>query len=178
MPFIRKVWRAVAVATFGIALATVVVALILGAEIRIERQMEVVGPDEPVYYMIVRNEPLAAIQRELQKNPRVVRNSFIINGTLLAHAAGEGREDVVRLLLEMGADPNGRGRAGEYTPLMTAVGQGQEATAAILVEHGADPDLKGGLGSSPRQLAEHKDHHRMLAVLGEAKNDNGSDDSE
>jgi len=109
----------------------------------------------------------------------VVHDSYIIDRTLLGHAAKKGREDVVRLLLEMGADPNGRGRPGEYTPLMSAVFRGDEEIAAILIEHGADPDLGGGLiGRSPRQMAEEKGNQRMLSILAEAGNEDGGDGSD
>ena len=145
----------------------------------------IVGPDgqivfvsHRVYHMIWGGRPVEAIKRELEENPRLIHDSFLMNKTLLAYAAGERRDDVVRLLLEMGADPNGRGEPGEYTPLMTAVEREQETAARILVEHGADPDLEGAGGSSPRQLAASAGNERMLSILAGDDNQDGGVGSE
>lgn len=178
MTSVREKWRIAFIVALGVVLAAVIAVLILGTEIRIERRLEVMGPDEPVYYMIVRGESLVTIERELQKNPQLIDDSFVLNKTLLAHAVGKGRGDVVRLLLAMGADPNGKGRPGEYTPLITAVSREQGTMVRILIEHGADPDLSGvGFGASPRELAEFMGNQRILSILAGDDNENGGGDS-
>lgn len=49
--------------------------------------------------------------------------------------------DILRLLLEFGADPNQRG-INDYTPLHMAVAAGNRPALAILLASGADPGLR------------------------------------
>lgn len=162
MSLMHKIYIAIGFFSLSIFVA----AIILGTDIRVERRIEVMGPDEPVYYMIVRGEPLEFIEKELNKRPRIVNESYIMDKTLLAYASESGRENVVKLLIDKGADPNGIGQPSEYTPLMSAVFSGKEQIAIILIEHGADPDLKsGGFGSSPREMAESLGNQQMLTIL-------------
>jgi hypothetical protein len=50
-------------------------------------------------------------------------------------------DDVLRLLLSSGADPNQRG-INDYTPLHMAVAEGNAMAVWILLDEGADPDLR------------------------------------
>ncbi|XP_014677172.1 PREDICTED: putative ankyrin repeat protein RF_0381 [Priapulus caudatus] len=58
--------------------------------------------------------------------------------TSLHHAACVGRLDIVRLLLEAGADPNVDDAESGVTPLMWAVSKGEETVVQMLLSHGAD----------------------------------------
>jgi ankyrin repeat protein len=59
----------------------------------------------------------------------------------LHHAAARNRHDIVRLLLELGADPNARDATGA-TPLTTAAQENADpAIATALQAAGAEPDL-------------------------------------
>ena len=49
--------------------------------------------------------------------------------------------DIMKLLLEFGADPNQRG-INDYTPLHMAVGEQNCAAVRLLLEAGADPELR------------------------------------
>ncbi|SDS63321.1 Ankyrin repeat [Friedmanniella luteola] len=66
--------------------------------------------------------------------------------TALHHAAGEGKEDLVRLLLALGADPGARDRRFDATPLEWARHLGRGGTAALLgpVTPGAPRSAAGG----------------------------------
>ncbi|RSL87145.1 hypothetical protein CDV31_016307 [Fusarium ambrosium] len=66
---------------------------------------------------------------------------LIGDSTALTHAAWLGREDLVELLLENGADPNRRMRHGR-TALHIAAGDGYSSIVKMLVENGADVDAK------------------------------------
>jgi hypothetical protein len=57
----------------------------------------------------------------------------------LALAAKLGRTEIVKTLIERGADPNVKGR-GDYGPLALAVENGRADVVRILLESGADPD--------------------------------------
>jgi uncharacterized protein len=50
-------------------------------------------------------------------------------------------DDLLKLLLSFGADPNQRG-INDYTPLHMAVGEGNALAVQILLDGGADPDLR------------------------------------
>jgi ankyrin repeat protein len=59
--------------------------------------------------------------------------------TALHFAASARREDVVRILLEHGADPNIRCEGDAATPLHFAAEHGDMGIIRLLIEHGADP---------------------------------------
>ncbi|KAI8724317.1 hypothetical protein NCS52_00000500 [Fusarium sp. LHS14.1] len=63
------------------------------------------------------------------------------DSTALTHAAWGGREGLVELLLENGADPNRRMRHGR-TALHIAAEDGYPSIVKMLVENGADVDVK------------------------------------
>ncbi|CAM9430482.1 unnamed protein product, partial [Heterosigma akashiwo] len=58
-------------------------------------------------------------------------------------AAYHGKEAVMRMLLDAGADRNIKDNTGR-TALAWAAEQGQEAVARLLLEAGADHDAAGG----------------------------------
>jgi ankyrin repeat protein len=64
-------------------------------------------------------------------------------------------DDILRLLLAFGADPNQRG-LNDYTPLHMAVAERQPLAIQILLDGGADPDLRTRIDDyeTPREAAE------------------------
>lgn len=75
--------------------------------------------------------------------------------TLLTEAIARGGDketakntEIVRLLLQAGADPNRRSRY-YFTPLMTAAIFHKREAARLLLEHGADPNLADEDGQTP-----------------------------
>jgi ankyrin repeat protein len=87
--------------------------------------------------------------------------------TPLHYAAFGGNPELVRLLLERGADKNAVAPNG-YTALMLAVIEGKSAAAkAILYE---DPDLahKGPAGESALGLAQRRGDQEMVELLKRA----------
>lgn len=80
-------------------------------------------------------------------------NERVGGRTLLHHDANHGHGKRVRLLLELGADPNlqdGEGRTALH--LVSARGTGAE-TIRALVEAGADPGTRDNRGRTPLDLA-------------------------
>ena len=74
--------------------------------------------------------------------------------TPLHLAAFSGNPDVVRLLLERGAEVDVRARTKfRNTPLQAALLAGQYDTAKLLLEHGADPLVRQAKGFTPLQEA-------------------------
>jgi ankyrin repeat protein len=66
-------------------------------------------------------------------------NKTIVQGTALVAAAGEGKLDAVRLLLDRGADPSLADSDG-HTPLMAAAGHGHVGVVRELAARGAALD--------------------------------------
>ncbi len=84
--------------------------------------------------------------------------------TLLATAALMGHTEVVALLLEHGADINGRSRDGG-TALHTAAFLGRIETAKFLIEKGADANLQSNIGGTAMDGAK-LDWTFTTAILG------------
>lgn len=71
-------------------------------------------------------------------------------------AAAVCNHEMLKTLLERGADPNARQQM-DYRPLHTAAARGDIEMAKLLLEHGANRDVRGTDGKSPRDIAaDHK----------------------
>lgn len=81
-------------------------------------------------------------------------------------AAATGHTDIVKLLLDNGADPNVREQGG-YTPLHAAAQNGDEDMILALIYGGADLDAKSSDGKTPLDLAEEAGHESAASVLQE-----------
>ena len=66
----------------------------------------------------------------------------------LAKAAHEGDMEMIKFLLDNGADINGFS-AYDETPLIYAIGNGQQEAAKYLVEAGGDVNLSSSFGATP-----------------------------
>ena len=91
----------------------------------------------------------------------------------LVVAARFGRADVVKALLESGADPNYRlpdfESAHTYaTPLFTASGNGHTEVVRILLEAGADATVVDPWRGSALHIARLREHRDIGALLQEA----------
>jgi hypothetical protein len=77
--------------------------------------------------------------------------------------------ELIRLLVEKGADVNGSEPDRGDTPLHGALVQSCEDIAQYLLDHGASPDVRNKLGISPRQvqLFNNLRHHAPKAPQGE-----------
>ena len=73
----------------------------------------------------------------------------------LAWAATGDHDQVVDLLLKMGADPNQR-MTDDNTPMHTACFFGASASAALMLEAGGNPDLPNRHGETPVDAMRHE----------------------
>jgi uncharacterized protein len=99
----------------------------------------------------VRNKDKPEIER-LSKTRRVL-NAQVGNSTALLVAAGMGDTDIVRMLLEAGANPNFTANDG-FTPLMMAVRDAHVDTVQLLVNAGANSGGTNLFGLSPMTMAQ------------------------
>src|SRR5678815_4307861 len=75
-------------------------------------------------------------------------------------------DDVIRLLLSSGCDPNQRG-INDYTPLHMAVAERNALAVQILLDGGGDPDLRTRIDDceTPLEMARAIDRADIVAVL-------------
>ncbi|MDQ7055090.1 MAG: ankyrin repeat domain-containing protein [Persephonella sp.] len=81
-----------------------------------------------------------------------INRSYEYEGAPLHVAVKEGDAELVKYLLEKGADPNGKGAFGE-TPLHIAVDRGYLDIVQLLLERGADPNAQSNEGNTPLHMA-------------------------
>lgn len=81
------------------------------------------------------------------------------------HAAAASRNlDILRAVLEAGADPNVPQQQG-FVPLHEAATNGNREMAELLVKHGANPRLANEAGKTSIELATDKGHTDLAAYL-------------
>lgn len=80
----------------------------------------------------------------------VAKNAMKV--AVINSAAASGRADLVKTVLQAGADPNARQMAG-YTALHAAAAHDNVEMAQALLEAGADPSLRSDDGQTPAEKA-------------------------
>jgi len=84
--------------------------------------------------------------------------------------------EMVRYLLDLGADPNGAGTRG-ITPLWNAASRGHLDAVLLLLDRGAVADRRGADGSAPIRVAAERGHAAVVRALLERGADRGYTDS-
>jgi ankyrin repeat protein len=111
---------------------------------------------------------LDRVRELLDQDPSLVnRMGEDRSGSALVHAAGRGHLEVVRLLLERGADPNlpEQGNAPHGRALYSAVYGRHFEVARILLEHGANPDQEVESSADAPSIAIMNSDTRTIELL-------------
>jgi ankyrin repeat protein len=82
----------------------------------------------------------------------------------VATEAGAVDTEIVRLLLDKGADPNAKAQSGS-TPLHTVGFTGDRASLDLLLKHGADPAMKNNDGKTAADIARERGHNKIADLL-------------
>jgi ankyrin repeat protein len=103
----------------------------------------------------------ALIKGGVDVNGRTGSESFALN-----NAAVENEVEVIRILLDSGADPNVQNGQGD-TPLICATkyAGGKAATVKLLVGAGTDQAIKDDDGKTALDYAKEKDQQEAIALL-------------
>jgi uncharacterized protein len=84
----------------------------------------------------------------------------------VATDAGTTDIEIVRALLEKGADPNAKSQSGS-TPLHTVAFTGDEASLELLLSRGADPAVRNKEGKTAADIASDRGHDKIVRALSE-----------
>lgn len=84
--------------------------------------------------------------------------------TALHAGASRGGAEIVKLLLEAGADPNVKQERG-FVPLHSAAANGNAAVVELLVKHGARADIKADDGKMAADMAAEAGHKELAGRL-------------
>lgn len=101
----------------------------------------------------------------------------VLKKASLYMAAAQGKEDLVRLLLDKGANPNTRNELG-MSPLHVATQKGHLSVVHLLLDNGADVNAKTPHPTemTPLHLASHHGHKDVVELLLSRGADNNSRD--
>jgi hypothetical protein len=124
------------------------------------------GPQAPEWWRLVRQgAPLHQVQIAVRTTGASPDSLHLDGSSILAHAAFNGRRDVVAWLLEQGADPNGHDVSD--SPLLDAISRGHVEIVEMLLQNGADPDVDVSGGRFPRSTPRwHASHtHRSKPII-------------
>jgi ankyrin repeat protein len=85
--------------------------------------------------------------------------------TPLAFAASSGNSDMMRWLVERGADVNYGAKTGEQTALITAIVSAQIESVKTLIALKANVNTKMKDGTTPLKMAQKGDQEEIIALL-------------
>jgi len=127
----------------------------------------------PLLSIAVRNGKINTLEYLLHSGAQVNLIAEDRGSTALFDSALEKNKDMVKVLIEAGANVNVQSKDGQ-TALVVVVGAGDEAIVELLVKAGADPDIKDALGVSARKYATIFGNKNMLAMFDGGASDKGN----
>lgn len=134
-----------------------------------------------LFFSGVTQGDVALVRDVLASNPEAVRwakpvkendKPFATDETGLMLAAQEGHVEVMRLLIDAGAELNAH-QSRRWTPLMYAAERSREGAVALLLAKGADTRLKNEGGDTAAVLAAKRKDFGIARQINNALNDHG-----
>ncbi|MCR9235008.1 MAG: ankyrin repeat domain-containing protein [bacterium] len=117
------------------------------------------------------------LSREIKEHPEIAKLSWGENETLLGIAANDNQFEIVKLLVESGADINNRNKYG--TPIFAAVWSGNPEIVDYLIKKGVGGTINCGCqqGWTPLHKAARKGYLDIVKLLIQAGADVNSIDN-
>lgn len=110
------------------------------------------------------HDDAAGTKRYLEEHPEFAKEKDANGVGPLWTPAKRGNLEIVKLLVERGADVNDRNKSG-WTPLMLAASEGHEPVVSYLLSKGADPKAVDQKGTSALTIAALHGHAAVVGVL-------------
>ncbi|KAM4820171.1 ankyrin repeat and SAM domain-containing protein 3 isoform 2-T2 [Thomomys bottae] len=85
--------------------------------------------------------------------------------TALFHCTSAGHQQMVKFLLDSGANANVREPTYGFTPLMEAAAAGHEIIVQYFLSHGVEVDTRDHSGATARMLARQYGHMKIVALI-------------
>ncbi len=118
----------------------------------------------PILILSIRNHHTNLARLLIEAGADVNRISADRGSSALMEAAALGDIDMVKELLEHGANPDLISKNGQ-TALMLSIGEGKLEVAKLLIQHRADLSIVDALGMSARKYAELFKHQDVVALI-------------
>ena len=128
-------------------------------------------PVHPLLFVNFDNASLNDIKTILDENSSVSNQQLPQGEYPIVHAVMAKRADIVKLLLENGADPNISSHLGR--PLGIAALGNDVETGRVLLEHGSDPDASDLMGRTVRQICRDDNYRDFRELLNSHENKHG-----